>query len=64
VVSRQDVDNIRQGCDDAVMHHMSEDSQRTIQTHGMNRTLWRNLGLFPSLSLDCAKWDNIRLTHY
>jgi len=55
VVSRQDIDNIRWGCDDAVMHHMSEDSQRIIRTHGTNRTLQRNLGLFPSLSLDCAK---------
>jgi len=42
---------------------MSEDSNRHW-THGMDRTLWRNLGLFLFLSLDCAKWDNIRLTHY
>jgi len=28
------------------MHWISEDSQEQW-THGINRTLWRNLGLFP-----------------
>jgi len=40
---------------------MSEDSNRQW-THGIDRTLQRNLRLFPFLFLDYAKWDNIRLT--
>jgi len=51
VVSRQDIGNARQGHHYAVMHQMSKDSNRQL-TYGMDRTLWRNLGLFLFLSLD------------
>ena len=47
MASRWDVGDARQGHYNVVMHWMSEDSHRQL-THGINRTIWRNLGLFPS----------------
>ena len=44
MASRQDVGDARQEYYNAV-HWMSEDSHKQL-THGMDRTLWRNLGLF------------------
>ena len=46
---------------------MSEDSKRQW-THNTNRTLQRNLGLFPLFlspifGLTSSKWDNIGLTY-
>ena len=62
--ARRNVDGPEQGHYYAVMHRMSKHPRRQW-THGMNRALWRNLGLFSLLYLwTCAKWDNIRLTHY
>jgi len=49
MASRQDVGDARQGYYNAVMHWMSEDSHKQL-THGIDRTLRRNLGLF-SLSI-------------
>jgi len=44
--ARRDVNNIRQRHYHVVMHWMSRDSKRRW-THSMDRTLWRNLRLFP-----------------
>jgi len=43
--ARRNVDGTERGHYYAVMHRMSKYPRRQ-QTHGMNRTLWRNLGLF------------------
>jgi len=60
VASGQDVGNARWGCYNAVMHWISEDSHRQL-TYGIDRTLWRNLRLFPSsifgLVLNRTTWD-------
>ena len=42
---RRNVDGTEQGHYYAVMHRMSKHPRRQW-THGMDRTLWRNLGLF------------------
>jgi len=44
MASRRDVGDARQGYYNAVMHWMSKDSHRQW-THGIDRTLWRNLRL-------------------
>jgi len=46
VASRWNDGNARWGHYNAIMHWMSKDSHRQL-THGMDRTLQRNLGLFP-----------------
>ena len=43
--ARRNVDGIERGHYYAVMHRMSKHPRRQW-THGMDRTLWRNLGLF------------------
>ena len=43
---RRDIDGTEQRHYHAVMHRMSKDSRRQW-TYSMNRTLWRNLRLFP-----------------
>ena len=44
--ARRDVDILKQRHYYTVMHWMSRDLKRQW-THSMDRTLWRNLGLFP-----------------
>ena len=53
MASGQDVGNVRRDADNtrwrhyhAVMHWMSRDSKRWW-TYSIDKTLWRNLGLFP-----------------
>jgi len=47
--ARRNVDGTERGHYYAVMHRMSKHLRR-LWTHGMDRTLWRNLGSF-SLSI-------------
>jgi len=62
--ARRNIDGTERGHYYAVMHRMSKHPRRQW-THGTDRTLRRNLGLFSLLYLwTCAKWDNIGLTHY
>jgi len=51
MVSRWDVGNDRWGYYNAVIYWISKDSNGQL-AHGMDRTLWKNLRLFPFLSLD------------
>jgi len=43
---KRDVNGTEQRYYHTVMYRMSKDSKRQW-THSMNKTLWRNLGLFP-----------------
>ena len=62
--ARRNVDGTERGHYYAVMHRMSKHYRRQW-THGIDRTLRRNLGLFFfSYLWTCAKWDNIGLTYY
>ena len=59
---RKNVDGTKRGHYYAVMHRMSKHPRRQW-THGMDSSE-KPWTIFLLYLWTCAKWDNIRLTHY